>query len=136
MRIEWQSVRQLTLSAIMTTLVFGAVSLPPAANAATYYVATTGNDANSGTAEQPFGTVGAGVSALYPGDTLYIRQGTYGEHINLGTMIVRSGTASAPITISGYPGETVILQGAALNSGVAYMIFDNLVFNGWSLYRV
>jgi len=52
------------------------------AEAATYYVATTGDDANSGTLAQPFRTLGQGVSVLRPGDTLYVRAGTYNGVIN------------------------------------------------------
>ena len=43
------------------------------------------------------------MSGLQPGDTLYVRSGTY---LQTGTLsISRSGTSSAPITISTAPGE-------------------------------
>ena len=80
-------------------------SVPEAqAAGATYYVATTGNDGNPGTLSQPFRTVQRGVNALSgPGDTLYIRAGNYVEGVAYPATIF--GTASAPITIAGYPGD-------------------------------
>src|SRR5205823_870147 len=47
----------------------------------TYYVATNGSDSNAGTINQPFQTIRTGLSRLHPGDTLYIRGGTYSESI-------------------------------------------------------
>lgn len=53
------------------------------ANATTYYVATTGNDANTcGQAQStstPKLTLNNGVTCLSPGDILYILNGTYAE---------------------------------------------------------
>src|SRR5262249_57275556 len=45
--------------------------------AATYYVDTNGSDSNPGTEEQPFQTLSTGVLVLSPGDTLYVKNGTY-----------------------------------------------------------
>ena len=44
---------------------------------ATYYVSPDGADTNSGTLNQPFATVAAGVARLKPGDALYLRAGRY-----------------------------------------------------------
>ncbi len=77
------------------------------AEAATYYVATTGNDSNPGTQSQPWRTIQKGTDVLGAGDTLYIRGGTYNQTVYVGN----SGTASALITISGYPGETAVIDG-------------------------
>src|SRR5437763_9537814 len=80
------------------------------AQATTFYVATTGNDANSCVASEniasPKHTIASAVTCLTPGDTLYLRGGTYGEPIHLTTL----GTAGNYITVSGYPGETAIIQ--------------------------
>lgn len=107
------------------------------AHAATYYVATTGNDSNPGTLSQPFKSFSQGVSMLQPGDTLYIRGGLYTEQINLSR---KSGTASAWITIAGYPGETVTIRyvdplpasyGPIKARGPrGYLIFENLILDG------
>src|SRR5215475_1054797 len=73
-----QTMHQRALSAIMfTVLLTGSVLAPCVATAATYYVATTGSDANPGSQSQPFRTIDKGVQALHAGDTLYLRGGTY-----------------------------------------------------------
>jgi hypothetical protein len=66
--------------------------------AATYYVANTGSNSNSGTLASPFKTITYGVGKLVAGDVLYVRGGTYNEVVN----VSENGTASNPITISGY----------------------------------
>lgn len=78
-------------------------------NVATYYVAKTGNDANAGTLAQPKLTIQAGVGLLGPGDTLYIRTGTYVEIISDLAYALPSGTAGNPIVISNYQNEVVTL---------------------------
>jgi hypothetical protein len=73
----------------------------------------------------PCGTFNAGVSKLFPGDTLYLRGGTYNGHASgnsasyWANMGGRSGTASAPITVRNYPGETPVLDGQCTTSGTA-----------------
>ena len=63
-------------------------------NAATYYVATSGNDANSGAStSSPFRTIQKGAAVARAGDTVMIRGGTYRETI----IPANSGTASSPI---------------------------------------
>src|SRR6185503_20939099 len=78
------------------------------AEAATYYVATTGNDAHVCTTAQtittPKRTIKSGVKCLKPGDKLYIRAGTYTEQIDLQGPNI-TGTAGNYVTIAGYPGE-------------------------------
>src|SRR3989344_4899839 len=104
-----------------------------AANAATYYVATTGSDSNPGTFQQPFRTVKYGVSVLYTGDTLYIRGGNYiSESISTISGTLRSGTSwSNPITVSAYQNESVIVGRIELHGYdqpmPLYLIFNKLV---------
>jgi parallel beta-helix repeat protein len=81
--------------------------------ASAYYVdggMRDASDSNPGTEAQPFKTIGGGVQSLQPGDTLYIKAGTYREAVNLLT----SGTQSHPIRIQAYPGDegNVIINAA------------------------
>ncbi len=78
-------------------------------NAATYYVATTGNDANSGGISSPWLTWGKAASTAIAGDTVYFRGGTYLGNRNY-LMNPNSGTASNYICFFNYPGETPILD--------------------------
>jgi hypothetical protein len=110
-----------------------------AATAATYYVATTGNDANPGSQAQPFQTIRKGLSVLKAGDTLYLRGGTYREGINYNSQTIPSGTSwNNAVTIVSYPNETAILQpggGTVLDLNatnrpmIQYLIFDTLVLD-------
>jgi hypothetical protein len=112
------------------------------AEAATYYVATTGNDAyvctTAQTVSTPKRTIKSGISCLKPGDKLYIRGGTYTEQIDLATPN-KSGTAGYYITIAGYPGEKPTIRYSEGTDGYGvvrargnrgWLIFENLVLDG------
>jgi MYXO-CTERM domain-containing protein len=75
--------------------------------AATYYVATTGSDANVGNAAKPFKTIQKGAAVAAAGDTVFIHGGTYTG----GVAPAHSGTAAAWITFSAFAGELPILDG-------------------------
>ena len=78
------------------------------AQAATYYVATNGNDSNPGTISQPFRTVGRGTSALKSGDTLYLRGGTYDASI--GGWDIPAGLPGQHTTMAGYANEKPVIR--------------------------
>jgi parallel beta-helix repeat protein len=112
------------------------------AEAATYYVATTGNDAYVCTTAQaistPKRTIKSGVACLKPGDKLYIRAGTYTEQIDLATPN-KTGTAGYYITIGGYPGERPTIRYSEGTNGWGvirargnrgWLIFENLILDG------
>lgn len=85
---------------------------PPAAAPVTpsepgFFVALDGDDANPGTFDQPWRTIQHAADVLNPGETVYLRAGTYSENV----ILRRSGAPGAPISFAVYPGEAVILDG-------------------------
>jgi hypothetical protein len=90
-----------------------------------FYVSITGSDSSDGSFNAPWRTVQHALDMLQPGQTVFVRAGTYNEFIEF----QRSGNAGAPIVLSGYPGETAVLDGTGLNwrYGVNLQSFDNLV---------
>jgi hypothetical protein len=110
------------------------------AEAALYYVATTGNDATGdGSIERPWLTVPKGIRSLRAGDTLYIRGGTYTLNAVYGiaasdTYGCQSGCPTSWATatkIMNYPGERVTINHLGINmdnnisiGGVAYLIWQ------------
>jgi pectate lyase-like protein/uncharacterized protein DUF1565 len=80
--------------------------------ATTLYVATNGNDGNAGTLAAPLATIQKAVSLVTAGGTIAVRGGTYPLSTNI--QITRSGTSGAPITLTGYQSEKVIVDGEAL----------------------
>jgi len=84
--------------------------------AATYYVdGINGNDANSGTFEQPFETIGKAAGLMVPGDTCMVRRGTYRETV----APAGSGRADARITFRPYADEEVVISGCEPVTGWA-----------------
>ena len=75
------------------------------ASAATYYSSSTGSGTTCSLASPC--TLNTGLSKLTAGSTLFLRGGSYNQAV----YVSNSGTSTAPITISGYPGETAIIDG-------------------------
>lgn len=69
--------------------------------------AKNGDDAAAGTERSPWKTLQHAVRQLKPGDTLYLRGGTYYELVTAEL----KGTKQAPITIRSYPRELAIIDG-------------------------
>lgn len=72
--------------------------------AAVYYVAATGDDSNTGDASAPFRSIQRAVDAAQPGDTILVRDGTYGAATcssasSFAVNIAKAGTESAYISI-------------------------------------
>lgn len=75
----------------------------------TYFVSTSGSDSNTGlSTDAPFGTIPKAVGLAQPGDTIYVRGGTYAYSSTIS--ISKSGTASAKYSLMAYPGERAILD--------------------------
>lgn len=93
--------------ALGTFLLAAALMSAVPAYAATYYVATTGNNSNPGTSSRPWRTVAYAASKMVQGDTTYVKGGTYQEGL---IRFGRSGTSSAPIKLLNAPGEFPIIN--------------------------
>jgi hypothetical protein len=106
-----------------TFIVRGVLKLVEAgAEAATYYVATNGNDNAAGTSTNaPFKSLSKAVSLATTGNLIYVRGGTYS--ISNKIVFTRSGSPAQPIRLRAYPGEQPILDGSLTNT-------DCLVISG------
>ncbi|HTV25648.1 MAG TPA: right-handed parallel beta-helix repeat-containing protein [Polyangiaceae bacterium] len=98
-------------------------SLATVAQAATYYVAPApvGDDANPGTAEQPFASMARAQTRAVAGDTVLFADGTYvftqgttacasQTAIISGVVLSKSGTAEAPIHYFAAPGARPVFD--------------------------
>jgi parallel beta-helix repeat protein len=77
-------------------------------------VAPGGSDSNPGTLAAPYQTAQKLANSLSAGQTGCLRGGTYADPADGNRVILfnlKSGTASAPITVTSYPGETATLCG-------------------------
>ena len=93
----------LSLVVMLLACVSGAFSQPNS----TFYVATTGDDSNSGTQTAPWRTVQHAADTVRAGSTVNVRGGVYGELVT----VKASGNASEGyITFRSYPGETAVLD--------------------------
>jgi len=92
------------------TAVLLAVLLVSPLRAADFYVAPTGNDADPGTEAKPFATIQRAQQSASPGDTVFIRGGTYRM---TEAQIARRKKVFASITVldkSGLPGKPIIYR--------------------------
>jgi len=98
----------------------GILRLPMPVDAATYYVATNGNDANPGTQASPFQTLQKAADNANTGDTVQVGPGTYYERVRMN----KSG-----ITFEGAGNRQSIIDGsdAKNNQIVGNHIHDGLV---------
>ena len=85
-----------------------------ATQAATYYVSPGGSDASAGTLAAPFATLQKAVNLANPGDTIYMRGGTY--TLAAPVSISRNGGSGNRIEVFNYPSEVPILDGISLTN--------------------
>lgn len=98
---------------------------PPTGNQ--YYVAPNGSASGDGSLENPWdlATALAQPPAVKPGDTVWLRGGTY-----RGTFLSRlTGAAGQPIAVRQYPGERASLDGAGVSGSIL------LVEGAWVTFR-
>ena len=84
-----------------------AAVLAGSAAARDYHVAPSGRDANDGTPERPFRTIGRAAKAVGAGDTVIVHGGVYRETVRMTT----SGWKGKPIRFVAAEGEKATLSG-------------------------
>ena len=118
---------------ILGVFLFALFGFVHAAQAATYYVATNGSDANTGTLSQPFRTLQKAADIVNPGDTVIVRDGVYGAGGKQYPFILsRPGTPTNWITFKAENKWKAVLdgEGAAYNTvefrpNAAYIRIEN-----------
>ena len=107
--------KRFAISAVFALLpVIGVLWLPAASSwaASTYYVSTSGNDANPGSQSAPWRTIQRAADVAGPGDIVIVTPGSY-----VGAKFSRSGTASSPIRFRAEPGAVVSSPGPLNSNG-------------------
>ena len=104
------------------------------AEAADYFVATSGSDKNPGTLSSPLKNISYAVNQATAGDTIYLIDGTWNnEHI----VFASSGTRENPIKLIKYNG-TVVLDGLDKTGNCiyikdkSYLIIDGINLKNYS----
>jgi parallel beta-helix repeat protein len=106
-------------------------AVPTFAQAASYYVANSGNDANAGTITAPFRTITKAATVVAPGDVVNVRGGIHNDLVKINS----KGTAAARITFRSYPGEKAILDGTgtAFDTNLVQIGGDYIDFVGFEV---
>jgi hypothetical protein len=110
------------LLALALPLLPSLLLVTPAAQAADFYVAPNASSSGTGTMGSPWTLQNAlnQPSAVHPGDTIWLRGGTYtgkfDSHLN--------GTSSNPIKVKQYPGERARIDGNVANPASATLIVN------------
>jgi parallel beta-helix repeat protein len=100
------------------------------AMAATYYVASGGNNGDVGSSSNPWQTLQHAADAVAPGDTVIVRSGTYA-----GFYLSTSGSSGTPITFSAEPGVVInqvnprTADGINLE-GASYVVIEGFTITG------
>lgn len=123
--------RRVQHAALVTALLVAAMlpfAPPPPARAASgveRYLSTHGSDSAPGTATAPWATFTHALEQLGPGDTLYVRGGTYTE-LAMTTRPYTPGRPEARVTVTAYPGEQPVLRGRLAIRDAHYWTFDGI----------
>lgn len=107
-----------------------------------YFVATNGNDQNSGSFSSPWKTIKKAVNSIAAGDTIYVQGGvsqTALDNFDASLSIETSGTNGSPKALVVYPGASVTIGSTTLEFGTRVpnidiaatdWIFSGLILRG------
>lgn len=130
--------RALVLSMVAVTAVATTGSVPAAGSVAAgkvYYVAPTGNDSATGGQTAPWASIAHAQAVAQPGDTVYLRGGTYAyTRANRGCRsgtdrvdaitLNKSGSSGNLIRYWAYPGETPVFDFSRVSDNCRIKGFD------------
>ncbi|HUW84191.1 MAG TPA: PKD domain-containing protein [Phycisphaerae bacterium] len=94
-----------------------------------YYVAkndSNASDSNPGTEALPWKTLGMAAATAQAGDTVLVKAGTYYETLTP----ANSGSATAPIVLMVYPGDTAVISGG---SGIRMVYKNHIRIQGFEV---
>lgn len=116
----------------MLTILGIATLLAGASHARIYYLSPNGSDANDGSRNAPWQSFSHAYTMAGPGDTVFVRGGTYaGEDMFQAMKNARGGTADNRLVIKAYPGDdTPVLNGFSRFGLPAYTRIEGLHFQG------
>lgn len=123
---------------LLRFLIAGWMSASSSAGAATYVVDrshASADDANSGTIDLPWRTIGKAGETAAAGDTVLIRTGIYRESVHLEHP---GDPVNGRIFFSAYPGDHPVIDGTGLdaNNGIvldkSYVTLSGLEVRNWS----
>lgn len=127
------------LAAVVAVALLAALAASVPARAATIlYVdrsAAGCSDSGSGTADQPFCTIGAAAANVVAGQTVQVAAGTYPESVT----VTHSGTSTAPIVFTAAPAGSVTLTGGTNGfnlSGVSWVTVTRFAVTKTSGYGI
>jgi len=108
----------------------GAVVVPRAARAAEYWVATTGNNTNSGSSTAPWATLQYAAGRVNAGDTVHVVAGNF-----VGFHLTRGGTATSPVRFVAEGVVNITARNATTPDGINvegadYVTIEGFVVNG------
>jgi hypothetical protein len=102
------------IATLAVTFALAASEKPSLAQTASYFVATTGQDANPGTQTAPWRTIQKAARSATPGSTVNVRGGVYSEMVNVA---VSGSSTGGYITFQSFPGETAVIDGSNVTIG-------------------
>lgn len=95
----------------------GAQTYPVPTTGSVFFVSVSGSDAGAGTQAAPFRTIAKGIAAAPTGGTVVVRAGSYNEGGTPGTAEGGIAVTRNGVTLMGYPGEAVYLDGSITQTG-------------------
>ena len=120
----------------LLVVLFSLFVMAGVANATTYYVKTTGNDANSGTEPSPFLTIQHAISVAVDNDQIMVNSGTYNQDGTTGPIIVPANRNG--LDIIGYGPSKPVIDGSGLNTTTYQVngfkiLSDEVVINNFTI---